>query len=148
MMQHLLWWVSEQLCVLRFPCSPFNCLSSPQSNILTCSLAGRELDLRRFHEAIEECGGFDAAVSNKKFGRIAVELGINLAVATNAAYLLKYALSFPLSVSPMMHFQNSNGRVVLQVSLSAVIGALPADCRIDRYCSTGTRRAGWRCYAA
>ena len=53
------------------------------------ALAGKELDLRRFHEAIEECGGFDAAVTNKKFGRIAVKLGIDLAVATNAAYLLK-----------------------------------------------------------
>lgn len=60
---------------------------------MICYRAGRELDLRRFHEAIEECGGFDAAVSNKKFGRIAVKLGIDLAVATNAAYLLKYALS-------------------------------------------------------
>ena len=53
------------------------------------ALAGKELDVRRFHEAIEECGGFDAAVTNKKFGRIAVKLGIDLAVATNAAYLLK-----------------------------------------------------------
>ena len=59
--------------------------------LISCH-AGRELDLRRFNEAIEECGGFDAAVSNKKFGRIAVKLGIDLAVATNAAYLLKYAL--------------------------------------------------------
>jgi len=38
---------------------------------------------------VQECGGFDAAVSNKKFARIAVRLGIDLAVATNAAYLLK-----------------------------------------------------------
>jgi hypothetical protein len=53
------------------------------------SPAGRELDLRKFHEAVQECGGFDAAVSNKKFARIAVRLGIDLAVATNAAYLLK-----------------------------------------------------------
>ena len=51
--------------------------------------AGRELDLRKFHEAVEVCGGFDAAVSNKKFARIAVRLGIDLTVATNAAYLLK-----------------------------------------------------------
>ena len=80
---------------LRFPCSPVDCLSSPPSDISICCLAGRELDLRRFHEAIEECGGFDAAVSNKKFGRIAVKLGIDLAVATNAAYLLKYALPLP-----------------------------------------------------
>jgi hypothetical protein len=54
------------------------------------SPAGRELDLRKFHEAVQECGGFDAAVSNKKFARIAVRLGIDLAVATNAAYLLKW----------------------------------------------------------
>ena len=78
---------------VRLSCSPFDCLSCPQADNATCSLAGRELDLRRFHEAIEEYGGFDAAVSNKKFGRIAVKLGIDLAVATNAAYLLKYALS-------------------------------------------------------
>ncbi|KAA6424409.1 MAG: hypothetical protein FRX49_05621 [Trebouxia sp. A1-2] len=52
-------------------------------------IGGRELDLRKFHEAVQECGGFDAAVSNKKFARIAVRLGIDLAVATNAAYLLK-----------------------------------------------------------
>ena len=51
--------------------------------------AGRELDLRKFHEAVEDCGGFDAVVNNKKFARIAVRLGINLTVATNAAYLLK-----------------------------------------------------------
>ena len=52
-------------------------------------VAGRELDLRKFHEAIQDCGGFEAAVSNKKFARIAVRLGIDLAIATNAAYLLK-----------------------------------------------------------
>ena len=54
-----------------------------------CCCAGRELDLRKLHEAIQECGGFEAAVSNKKFARIAIKLGIDLAVATNAAYLLK-----------------------------------------------------------
>ena len=58
-----------------------------------CWVAGRELDLRKFHEAIEEYGGFEAAVNNKKFARIAIKLGIDLAVATNAAYLLKYAPS-------------------------------------------------------
>ncbi len=51
--------------------------------------AGRELDLRKFHDAVQECGGFEAAVNNKKFARIAVKLGIDLAIATNAAYLLK-----------------------------------------------------------
>ena len=69
--------------------------------------------MRRFHEAIEECGGFHAAVSNKKFGRIAVKLGIDLAVATNAAYLLKYALSFLFNcffwVDPSIYMMQLSG---------------------------------------
>lgn len=74
------------VCVLRLHAVKFECCHPVKELNL---IAGKELDLRRFHEAIEECGGFDAAVTNKKFGRIAVKLGIDLAVATNAAYLLK-----------------------------------------------------------
>lgn len=126
---------------------------------LMCCLAGRELDLRRFHEAIEECGGFDAAVSNKKFGRIAVKLGIDLAVATNAAYLLKYVLFVPVGVRMLLlgcigAFDTVECRFVnkhlwLQVSLSAFIGALPANgTKGDRHSTTcTTRRARWGCHA-
>ena len=57
--------------------------------------AGRELDVRKLYEAVQQSGGFEAAVSNKKFGRIAVKLGIDMTAATNAAYLLKWVSGTP-----------------------------------------------------
>lgn len=51
--------------------------------------AGRELNLRQLYDGVQQSGGFEAAVSNKKFGRIAAKLGIDMTAATNAAYLLK-----------------------------------------------------------
>ena len=51
--------------------------------------AGRELDLRKLYDAVQQSGGFESAVLNKKFGRIASKLAIDITAATNAAYLLK-----------------------------------------------------------
>ena len=73
------------------PASHFKCqyAGSLPSYICLPDAAGRELDLRKLYDAVQQSGGYEAAVANKKFGRIAAKLAIDISAATNAAYLLK-----------------------------------------------------------
>lgn len=50
---------------------------------------GRDLDLRVYYKIVQSHGGYDAATSQKLWRKIAIKLGIDTDVITNASYVLK-----------------------------------------------------------
>ncbi len=51
--------------------------------------AGYELDLHQLYNAVQNHGGFDATICNKRWGKVATKLGIDKTTHTNASFVLR-----------------------------------------------------------